>query len=70
MNNTKKNIALKHLLIEGKKQIGLKFYPDKVIHALLKEVPNTKWSQEFGMVYIANTSENFDLIFILFKGVT
>ncbi|PHR23166.1 MAG: recombinase [Fluviicola sp.] len=69
MNNTKKNIALKHLLIEGKKQIGLKFYPDKVIHDLLKEVPNTKWSREFGMVYIANTSENFDLIFTLFKGV-
>ena len=69
MNTTKKNIALKHLLINGKKQIGLKFYPDKVIHALIKEIPNTKWSQEFGMVYIVNTPENFNLIFSIFKGV-
>lgn len=64
-----KNIALKHLLIDSKKQIGLKFYPDKVIHALIKELPEPKWSQEFGMVYITNSTENFNLIFSLFKGV-
>ena len=52
MKSSKKNIALKHLLIDSKKQIGLKFYPDKVIHALIKELPEPKWSQEFGMVYI------------------
>ena len=69
MNSTKKNIAMKHLLIDGKKQIGLKFYPDKVIHALVKELPNVAWSNQFGMVYIRNTSENFNLIFSLFKGV-
>lgn len=60
---------MKHLLIDGKKQIGLKFYPDKVIHALVKELPNVAWSNQFGMVYIRNTSENFNLIFSLFKGV-
>tara|TARA_B110000285_G_C15024859_1_gene563580 strand:+ start:96 stop:1241 length:1146 start_codon:yes stop_codon:yes gene_type:complete len=69
MNSTKKNIALKHLLIDGKKQIGLKFYPDKVIQALIKELPSAAWSNKFGMVYTANTSENFNLIFSLFKGV-
>ena len=69
MNDIKKNIALKHLLIDGRKQIGLKFYPDKVIHALIKELPNIKWSQKFGMVYTPNTPQNFNLIFSTFKGV-
>lgn len=69
MKSSKKTIALKHLLIDNKKQIGLKFYPDKVIHALIKELPEPKWSQEFGMVYITNSTENFNLIFSLFKGV-
>ena len=69
MNNSKKNIALKHLLIDGRKQIGLKFYPDKVIHALIKELPSVKWSQKFGMVYTPNTPQNFNLIFSIFKGV-
>lgn len=68
MNNSK-NITLKHLLIDGGKKIGLKFYPDKVIHALIKELSNAKWSEEFGMVYISNTPTNFNLIFSLFKGV-
>ena len=69
MNSSKKNIALKHLLIDGKKQIGLKFYPDKVIQALVKELPSPKWSNEFSMVYLPNTSEMFNLIFSTFKGV-
>ena len=69
MSDIKKNIALKHLLIDGKKQIGLKFYPDKVIQALVKELPSPKWSNEFNMVYLPNTSEMFNLIFSTFKGV-
>lgn len=69
MSNLKKNISLKHLLIDGRKQIGLKYYPDKVIDALIKEIPKTKWSQEFGMVYTLNTTKNINLIFSLFKGV-
>ncbi|GAA4277319.1 site-specific tyrosine recombinase/integron integrase [Aquimarina mytili] len=49
--------------------IGLQFYPDKVIQALIKELPNPKWSREFGMVYIINTKENLDIIFNTFKGI-
>jgi integrase/recombinase XerD len=64
-----KNISLKHLLINGNKQIGLKFYPDKVIQALIKQIPNVKWNNEFGMVYLPNTSENLNAIYALFKGV-
>ena len=32
-------INLKHLLIDNQKQIGLQFYPNKVIQALIKELP-------------------------------
>lgn len=64
-----KNITLKHLLIDDKKQIGLQFYPDKVIQALVKQLPNAKWSNEFNMVYFENTKSNLDAIFDIFRGV-
>ncbi len=64
-----KNITLKHLLIGEEKQIGLKFYQDKVIQSLLKELPDVKWSDEFGMAYVKNTKPNLNLIFSNFKGV-
>ncbi|AXT59295.1 recombinase [Aquimarina sp. AD10] len=64
-----KNITLKHLLIGSQKKIGLQFHPDKVIQALIKELPDPKWSTKYAMAYISNTKENLDLIFNTFKGV-
>lgn len=64
-----KHITLKHLLIDNQKMIGLQFYPDKVIQALIKELPNPKWSKEFSMVYLVNTKENLNSIFEKFRGV-
>ena len=49
--------------------IGIQFYPDKVIQALIKELPNPRWSTEFSMVYIINSRENLNQIFKKFKGV-
>ena len=56
----KKYITLKHLLIDGKKKIGLQYYPSKVINALVKQLPNTKWSEKYSMVYLANTKSNLN----------
>lgn len=64
-----KHITLKHLLIGNQKMIGLQFYPDKVIQALIKELPNPRWSKEFSMVYIVNNKENLNSIFEKFRGV-
>jgi site-specific recombinase XerD len=64
-----KNISLKHLLINNQKMIGLKFYPDKVIQALIKTLPGIKWSKEYDMAYFSNNKINFDLIYKTFKGV-
>lgn len=69
MNYRIKNITLKHLLIDSKKQIGIQFYPDKVIQSIIKVLPDPKWSKDFGMVYILNTKENLTEIFNKFRGV-
>jgi len=65
----KKLITLKHLLIKNKPCIGLQFNSDKVIHALIKELPTPKWSKLYNMVYIPNTKANISLIFNKFRGV-
>ena len=64
--NNNKSITLKNLLINEEKQIGIMFHPDKVIQALLKELPDIKWSKKFGMAYIPNNKLNIKLIFQLF----
>jgi len=70
MNHQKhRSIILKHLLIREKKQIGLKFYPDKMVQTVIKGLPKVKWSNEFGMAYIENSPKNLDLIFNDFRGI-
>ena len=64
-----RSITLKHLLIKEKKHIGLQFNTDKVIHALVKQLPNVKWSNSFNMPYIVNNKENLNKIFEIFVGV-
>jgi site-specific recombinase XerD len=63
-----KNITLKHLLIDNKKYIGLKFYSDKVIDRLVKSLDDVEWSDEFSMYYVPNSKTNIDTIFSLFRG--
>lgn len=65
----KKHITLKHLFIGQKKCIGLQFYTDKVILAMLKEIPDVIWSEEFGMHYLPNTKPNLDKVFSVYRGV-
>ena len=67
--NYNQHITLKHLAIENKSYIGLKFYANKTIQILIKELNNIKWSSEFTMHYVPNNKTNLDQIFSLFKGV-
>jgi site-specific recombinase XerD len=62
-------ITLKHLLINGEKQIGLKFYPNPTIQNLVKTLDKPRWSKQFNMVYVANTKENLNTIFNIFRNV-
>lgn len=63
------SISLHHLFIINTKCIGIKFYPNKVIQALIKELPNIKWSKDNQMAYIVNNPKNLSLIYSTFKGV-
>lgn len=65
----RKYITLKHLLIEERKCIGLQFYADKVLDALVTQLPGARWSTQYRMNYITNTSANLDRIYKQFKGV-
>lgn len=62
-------ITLKHLLIDNKKCIGLQFYSNKVINALIKELNGITWDDEFNMYYMPNNKVNLDAIYNLFRGI-
>lgn len=64
-----KSITLKHLLIDGKRCIGLQFKADRVLIALVERLPNMAWSDRYNMYYIPNHRENISLIFKTFKGI-
>lgn len=65
----RKYITLKNLMIEGQKCIGIKFFQDKVLQALVNELPGVKWSEEFHMNYMPNSPKALDKIFDQFRGV-
>lgn len=65
----KKFVTLKHLLIEENRCIGLQFYSDKVINALVNELPEVKWSDVFNMYYLPNTPSNLNMIYKQLKGM-
>ncbi len=62
-------ISLRHIEINGERMIGLKFYPDKVIQALVKSLPHPKWHSKGQMAYIKNNKTNYEAILSTFKGV-
>jgi site-specific recombinase XerD len=68
-SNFKNVVTLKHLVISGQKQIGIQFYPNKLIHTVIKGVSGIKWSKEFGMAYLLNTPANLNEVFDTFSGL-
>lgn len=64
-----KRITLKHVVINGKKMIGLQFYPDKLLQALIRQLPRIKWHKESGLACLINSPKNLALVYKTFKGV-
>ena len=64
-----KSITLKHLRINQKKCIGIQFSTNKIIQALVDNLPDISWSQEFSMHYVSNNKSNLELIFKTFQGI-
>ncbi len=65
----RKNITLKHLLIDQQKCIGIQFKSDRILQLLLESLPNVTWSGKFEMYYMPNKKSNLDLIFKTFNGI-
>jgi len=63
------HITLRRLFIENQSCIGLKFYANKAINIIIKELNDIQWSTEFTMYYVPNNKTNIDQIFSLFKGI-
>ena len=62
-------ITLRHLMISQKKHIGLQFYPNPLIHKLVKTLSEPKWSTQYNMVFVRNCPENLKSVFDTFRGV-
>ncbi len=62
-------IILKHLVLDGKRFIGLKYYPNKLIEKLIDTMSFVSWSDEYGMSYLPNNPQNLSQVFDTFKGL-
>jgi len=63
------HIALKHLLIDNKKFIGLQFYSNKALDILVKQLKHVNWSDEFNMYHVPNNKNQLDEIYNTFRGI-
>ncbi|NJB72889.1 site-specific recombinase XerD [Saonia flava] len=63
-----RSITLKHLLINGKRHIGLQYKSDKVIQALVDTLPQIVWNGEYSMYHIENSRANLGILFDTFRG--
>jgi len=63
------NLTLRHLVVDGWQKIGLEYKQNPAIDSILDTFKDLKWSQEFSMSYIDNSSENMDQLFKVFKGI-
>lgn len=69
MNQKRKRISLHHILIQGEKQIGIKYPADQQIIDTIERLTGAKWSDQYHMVYLFNNQTNLKRIFNLFRGI-
>lgn len=67
--DVKKQITLRHLMLDGQKYIGMQYHADKVVEALVNQLPDVKWHGVYKMAYIPNKGNAVTLLFNTFKGV-
>lgn len=61
-------IIIERGLHHKEKRLFLKFPYNKNLILILKQVPDARWSNSFQAWHVADTKENFNKIFLLFKG--
>lgn len=56
-------------MINSEPRIGLQYHPNKIIQALVDNLPGRDWSEEHRMSHIPNNQENLTNLFKSFRGV-
>jgi len=64
MEKLQKMISLRHLEVNGERMIGLKFYPDKVIQALVKTLDEPRWHSKH---QLALHSQHYSKLYAVIK---
>ena len=64
-----RTIHLRHLFIDKKKVIGIRYFTDRDVQALVEKLPDVGWSEQYGMAYLPNKPANLAKIFETFRGV-
>jgi integrase/recombinase XerD len=64
-NNT---IKIERTIHKGEERLLLKFEYNNALIALVKQVPGAQWSKTLNAWHVADTKENFNTIYLLFKG--
>lgn len=62
-------LTLRQLLIDGERCIGLQFQRSSAIETLVSTLETPAWSEQYQMMYIKNSKENFQSLFKTFTGV-
>lgn len=68
-NKYKFQITLKHLLIENKRQIGLKLEYNEAIANIIKANNAFTWSAYYNMFYCQNSKNNLNWVYNIFKDI-
>ena len=63
------HITLRHYFIDQERCIGILFYPNKILQALVKELPGVSWSKQHKVIYVPNTPGHLNTIYEKFRGV-
>jgi len=69
MTQQLKNITLRHIYSNKKQLIGLDFKSNKVLTALVLQLPEITWNEEFQLYTTPNGKHALDHLFNTFKGV-
>ncbi len=69
MTEFKRYLTIRHLLISGRKRIGLQFLADPTMDALIGSLPDLQFCEKLSLYHIPNAKANLDMLFKTFKGV-
>ena len=69
MEDQKSVIHLKNLIVDNQKQIGIQFYPKKVVELAVKSLEDINWHEGYAMYFLPNTKNNLNKIFNTFRGI-